>query len=394
MIDTDQKFLENLKNKTLLIIASAYSNENESFIDGIFVKNQVAELKKYFKKVIIIAPVFRSFGWLKKERLCTDYSYENVEVYYPRCFYIPIFWLSKIVIDNRLHIVEQTIETHHLHFDLIHAHFTWPSGYIGVRLKEKFRKPVVITIHENGEWLDQEIEMDHPFINVAWSNADAIIRVNSKDIHLLQQYNEQVYAIPNGFSKDFHPINSMDAKDSLSLSGDKKIIFTLGHLIKRKGFNYLIDAMEKICRKRDDVLCYIGGDGSEWGSLQGHIDMLHLGEKVKLLGSVPQDKLTLWMNAADLFVLPSLNEGNPTVMFEVLGCGKPFVGTRVGGVPEVISSDKYGLLVDAGDPSDLAEKILLALDHKWDRNEIITYSERYTWENIARAIVDVYLQVL
>ena len=77
------------------------------------------------------------------------------------------------------------------------------------------------------------------------------------------------------------------------------------------------------------------------------------------------------MNACDLFVLPSLNEGNPTVMFEALGCGKPFVGTKVGGVPEVIASDDYGLLVEPADPEDLAEKILVALDREWDREAIL-----------------------
>lgn len=394
MIDARENPPADLKSKTLLILPPSYPNEDESFIAGTFVRSQVTELKRYFKKVIVIAPVLRSFGYLKKDRLCKDYTYDNVEVYYPRCIYIPIFWLSKILIDDRLQVVERTIEEHHLHFDLIHAHFTWPSGYIGVRLKEKYGIPVITTIHENGDWFDQEVRMDHPLINTAWSGADALIRVNRKDVPVLQHYNEQVYSIPNGFSPAFHPIDMAVARERLGLSGDAKIIFTLGGLIKRKGFNYLIDAMEQVCSQRDDVICFIGGAGPEKRSLQEQIERLHLGERVKLLGSLPGDQLTLWMNACDFFVLPSLNEGNPTVMFEALGCGKPFVGTRVGGVPEVIASDEYGLLVEPADPEDLAEKILVALDREWDRDKILTYAERYTWENIAKEIMGVYEQVL
>jgi len=393
IIDTKENSLEDLKNKTLLILTPTYPNIDNSFIVGIFVKYQVAELKKYFKKIIVIAPLFCSFRYLKKDHLCTDYSYDNVVVYYPRCFYIPIFWLSKITIDNRLHVVKRTIENHHLRFDLIHAHFTWPSGYIGVRLKEKYGKPVITTIHESGDWFDQEIEMDHPLINAAWSGADALIRVNRKDVPVLQHYNKCVYAIPNGFSPAFHPVDTAVARERLSLSVDHKIIFTLGYLVKRKGFNYLIDAIERVSCQRDDVLCYIGGAGLERGSLQGQIDRLHLGEKVRLLGSVPEDQLTLWMNACDIFVLPSLNEGNPTVMFEALGCGKPFVGTRVGGVPEVITSDEYGLLVEPANPEDLVEKILIALDREWDKVKILAYAKQFTWEKIAREIMDVYKQV-
>jgi len=382
-----------LKDKTLLILTPSYPNEDESFIAETFVKYQVAELKQYFKKVIVIAPVLRSFGYLKKDKLCKDYTYDNVEIYFPRSIYVPIVWLSRILIDNRLQAVERCIEEHHLHFDLIHAHFTWPSGYIGVRLKEKYGKPVITTIHENGDWFDQEVGMNHPLINTAWSGADALIRVNRKDVPVLKHYNEQVYSIPNGFSPAFHPIDTAVARERLGLPGDVKIVFSLGNLIQRKGFNYLIDAMEQIYNQRDDVLCFIGGAGPERGSLQGQIDRLHLGEKVKLLGSLPGDQLTLWMNACNFFVLPSLNEGNPTVMFEALGCGKPFVGTKVGGVPEVIASDDYGLLVEPADPEDLAEKILVALDREWDREAILLYAERFTWENIAKKIMGVYARM-
>lgn len=379
-----------LKDKTLLILTPSYPNEDESFIAETFVKYQVDELKRYFKKIIVIAPVLRSFGYLKKDRLCKDYTYENVEVYFPRSIYIPLFWLSRILIDNRLQAVERCIEEHHLHFDLIHAHFTWPSGYIGVRLKEKYGKPVITTIHENGDWFDQEVGMNHPLINTAWSGADALIRVNRKDVPVLKHYNEQVYSIPNGFSPAFRPIDTAVARERLGLPGDVKIVFSLGNLIQRKGFNYLIDAMEQICNQRDDVFCFIGGAGPERGSLQGQIDRLGLGERVRLLGSVPSDILPLWMNACDLFVLPSLSESFGVVQIEALACGKPVVSARNRGSEEVVTSDEYGLLVEPADPEDLAEKILVALDREWNREAILAYAERFTWENIVKDILKIY----
>ncbi len=392
--EVEDDSLAGLKDKTLLILTPSYPNEDESFIAETFVKYQVAELKQYFKKIIVIAPVLRSFGYLEKDRLCKDYTYDNVEVYYPRSIYIPISWLSKILIDNRLQAVERCIEEHHLHFDLIHAHFTWPSGYIGVRLREKYGKPVITTIHENGDWFDQEVGMNHPLINTAWSGADALIRVNQKDVPVLKHYNEQVYSIPNGFSPAFRPIDTAVARERLGLPGDARVIFTLGNLIKRKGFNYLIDAMEQVCSQQDDVLCFIGGAGPERESLQGQIDRLGLGERVRLLGSVPSDILPLWMNACDLFVLPSLSESFGVVQIEALACGKPVVSARNRGSEEVVISDEYGLLVEPADPEDLAEKILVALDREWDREAILEYAQRYTWKNIAKEIMGVYAQIL
>ncbi len=392
MVDKYYPLPESFREQNLLIIASAYPGRDESLM-GLFIKYQVAELKQYFKKVIVIAPIFRSFGFLKKDRICHDYTYDNIEVYYPRCIYIPIFWLSRVLIDNRLLVVEQIIEKYHIQFDIIHAHFTWPSGYIGVRLKENYGKPVVITIHENGDWFDQEVGMNHPLINIAWSSADALIRVNKKDVSVLKRYNEQAYSIPNGFSPAFHPIDTSIARERLGLPEDAKIIFTLGGLFKRKGFNYLIDAMEQVCSQRDSALCFIGGTGPERRSLQGQIDRLGLGEKVKLLGSLPGDQLTLWMNACDLFVLPSLSESFGVVQIEAMACGKPVVSARNRGSEEVIASDDYGLLVEPANPDDLAEKILVALDREWNREAILTYAERFTWENVVKEILKLYAQL-
>jgi glycosyltransferase involved in cell wall biosynthesis len=81
-------------------------------------------------------------------------------------------------------------------------------------------------------------------------------------------------------------------------------------------------------------------------------------------------------------------------MFECLGCGKPFIGTRVGGIPETISSDTYGLLCEPGNVQELAAIILASLNRAWDHEAIVRYSSRFTWETITREIMGVYAQVL
>ena len=117
-------------------------------------------------------------------------------------------------------------------------------------------------------------------------------------------------------------------------------------------------------------------------------------DHVEFVGGKPHDKIPIWMNACDVFILPSLAEGNPTVMFECLGCGKPFIGTTVGGEPEIITSNNYGLLCEPANPKVLAEKILIALDKEWDGEKIRSYAERFRWENIAEEIMRVYKETL
>jgi glycosyltransferase involved in cell wall biosynthesis len=89
-----------------------------------------------------------------------------------------------------------------------------------------------------------------------------------------------------------------------------------------------------------------------------------------------------------------LVEGNPTVMFETLGCGKPFIGTKVGGVPEIIKSNEYGLLTEAKDVEGLAENIIKALDRDWDEEKILEYSKNFTWSNITDEVSQIYKELM
>jgi len=284
-------------------------------------------------------------------------------------------------------------------FDLIHAHFLWPCGYAAVKLGKTLDVPVIVTGHGYDVY-------DLPFRDSAWKakikwvldNADLVTTVSqsNKDIlvNKLGVPPEKVEVIPNGFnSKLFKPVDKSYARRVLNLPEDRKIILNVANLVPIKGHEYLIRAMNEVVKQRRDVLCIVVGDGPLKKKLIRLTKELNLEKFVRFVGAKPHSEIPLWMNAADIFVLPSLNEGNPTVMFEALGVGLPFVGTRVGGVPEIINSEDYGLLVEPADSYDLAEKILTALDRKWDGVKIRKYAEHYSWENIAKDVVKLYSEI-
>jgi glycosyltransferase involved in cell wall biosynthesis len=391
---------KDLVDKTLLIITPDYPNTDNQYIGEIYVKRQLDELKKYFGKIVVIAPVPFSWGILDQDRLCQNYHYDNVSVYYPRCLFLPRSLSFPLLeglrpyLDARPHVVERLIEREGIHFDIIHTHFTWPSAYIGTRLKKTYKKPIVATIHEDSDWLNEEIEQNHPYVVSAWEQADALIRVNKKDVPALKRYNPNTSSIPNGYGPDFKPMEMQRCRQQLHLPKDKKVIFSLGALIERKGFNYLIDAMKLVSEERKDVVCYIGGSGPLKDALNRQIEDSNLTSCIKLVGFIPDELLPIWMNACDLFVLPSLAESFGIVQIEALACGKPVVSARNSGSEEVIASEEYGLLAKPADPSDLAEKIFTALGREWDSKKIVTYAQQYTWTNIANRIVQVYNAVL
>lgn len=387
----------NFQNKNLLIITSAYPDKEGTLIRSKFVKNQVDVLKNYFKTVYVISPLSLHFKFSNVGKLSKDYSYDNVHVYFPTSVFVPLKYLQKPAIDSRLSAVKYIIKKYNLKFDLIHAHMSEPSGYIAMMLKKKYEIPYVLTIHENGIWFEKEIDMNHHKITDAWRFADALIRVNPFDIPILKDYNNNSVYITNGYSPAFQPLDVQSCRKQLSISQDKLVLFGLGILTERKGFQYLIEAMHQISKTNPNVLCYIGGDGPYREVLVKMIQEFNLEENVFLLGRLNDEELPIWMNACDLFVLPSLGEGNPTVMFEAIGCGKPFIGTRVGGIPSIINKDEYGLLCDAGDVTDFISKLEMAITNikndYWNKELIVEHSKKFTWENICSEIVSIYEKI-
>lgn len=389
-----------LGGRTLLVIAPDFPDEANRYIGGIFVKHQLEPIRKAFGRVIVIAPVPLSGRRVASDRFCRDYRYGNVEVYFPRALFVPrrlrlplLEW-TKPYLDLRVRAVERLIRSKGIRFDLVHAHFTWPSGHIARRLKETYGVPSVLTVHEDSGWLAEEAATAHPLVVAAWQAQDAIVRVNRRDVPLLERHNPHVLSIPNGYPPEFQPLDRDDCRRRLGLPIDAKVLFSLGYLVEQKGFAHLVEAMRRVVDARDDVLCCIGGSGPLREELQGRVDGLGLSDRVRLLGFVEDALVPIWMNAADLFVMSSLNEGNPTVMFEALGCARPFVGTRVGGIPEIIDSDDYGLLVDPADPVGLADAILAGLDRAWDIDQIRKYGRQFSWEAIGVRLLEVYTRLL
>jgi len=130
------------------------------------------------------------------------------------------------------------------------------------------------------------------------------------------------------------------------------------------------------------------------GELKGLIKNLKLTNYVKLVGEIPHDELPFWMDACDLFVLPSLSESFGVTQIEAMACGKPIVATINGGSEGIIVNEKLGYLVEPKNSDDLAENMLLALDKEWDKEYILNYVKKFKSDKIAKEIFKVYEKVM
>ena len=392
-----------LHDKTLLIITPDFPDKINRYIGSVYVKDQVEYLKSFFKKIIIISPVLFSFRIMPNDRYCTDYQYDNVSVFYPRCFFVPrcipvSTYKRKLDFDFRYHAIRSCIVKNNIAFDLIHAHFSWPSAYCASLLHDEFLVPYVITANEDSGWLQEEIDLEDSRIENAWSHANMIMSINSREIQKLEKYNPNVITVPYGFIQKYLPIDIRTCRDRVNVPQDKKILFTFGILQKRKGLEYLIEAMGIISQSRDDVHCYIGGRAEYEKSyetfLRNRVSELHLNDRVHFVGFLHTADIPLWLNACDLFVLPSLEEGFGIAQIEALACGKPVIATMNSGSMDIISDPDVGILCERADSGDFARGILQGLSRSWNSEKIVQFAEKYRGENVARHIADVYSNIL
>ena len=130
------------------------------------------------------------------------------------------------------------------------------------------------------------------------------------------------------------------------------IIGTLARLIPSKGIRILLDAMPHLLQKYPEALLLVGGGGEEQEALERQARALGIPDRVVFVGPVqdPRD----FYRRLDLFVLPSLDEAFGLVVLEAMAMGLPVIGTRVGGVPEVLTHGVNGWLVEPGDSAVLA----------------------------------------
>jgi len=385
-------------DKDLLIVCHNYDT---------FVKSQVDPLAASFDSVTVLVrynplaavaehlPIQWLRPYRKDAKLDLAAVPDNVTVEVTPLVYLPTKRGYEQLGSQHARALRAQVDRLGVDPDLIHAHFTWTAGYAATQLARERDVPMLLTVHANRDRFLDEYTSGVQAIYETWRDADAVVRVNERDVALLERYSENVRAIPNGFSRDrYRLIDQAEARSMLGVDPDRKVLFTLGTLKRRKGHRFLLEAMEEVVEAHPEALCVIGGQGATRRNLERQVQELGLSDHVEILGFVPESDVDVWMNACDVFCLPSLSEGNPTVMFEALGCGKPYVGTAVGGVGEIITAEEYGLLCDPADPEALTAILVDALDRDWDGERIRAYAEAFTWENVTSEIEALYATVL
>lgn len=287
--------------------------------------------------------------------------------------------------------------------DLVHIQSSGPlGGFISAifasLLKTIFKYKLVITFHYAK--IEEFVKRYGKIMNFVFLRSTLLFTVAKRNKELILKYSENTYenkivVIPNGYDPEtFRVIDKNFARELLNLPMNCRIIVNVANLLEHKGHKYLLEAMDIIVNKaeRKNVRCIIIGRGPLYNHISEIIQNLNLTKYIILTGWIPDQKLLLFLNAADLFIFTSLSESESfgIVQIEAMACGKPVVATKNGGSEEILISEEYGLLCEPANPKELAEKTLIALDKEWDKDKIMNYVQRFTWENIANKTIGIY----
>jgi len=168
----------------------------------------------------------------------------------------------------------------------------------------------------------------------------------------------------------------------------------IGRFSVEKGIMTFLDAIPQVFVKNDEISITISGDGDLLADIEQFIDKNDPGNKIRLSGWIPHEKIPESLNELKLLVLPSHTEGLPNILLEAMACGTPVLATPVGSVPDLVKDESTGFILKNNSSEEIAEGVMRALAYP-DIGGIITNARRLVEEEYTyRAAVKEYREIL
>lgn len=263
--------------------------------------------------------------------------------------------------------------TGRIRFDVMHGHWVIPNGPVAAIVARLRRLPLVISLHGSDIFMAEQSGLLAGVARWCFRRASAIT-MPSEDLRqraiTLGAPASRCHLVPYGV--DPNQFTRIDGaapllRGQLGLPEESPVVFSVGRMVYKKGFEYLIRAAPAVLREHPDAKIVLAGGGDLEERLVSLVKQLGVEESVIMPGWVSRDKLPLYFSGCDLFVLPSVvdQQGNvdglPNTLLEAMASARPVVATDVAGIPLAVKDGENGLLVPEKQPGELAAAINLLL---------------------------------
>jgi len=374
---------------------------------GIFVETRLRELlRRHPIEAKVVAPVpwfpSRHPRWGDYARLAATPRRErrhDIDVLHPRYLLPPRAGMTAaplLLALGALREVRQLLREG-FDFDVLDAHYLYPDVVAGALLARWCGRPLAATARGSDVNLIAGYSLPRAMMRWAVCRARACIGVSRAlcdRLIALGAPREAVEVLPNGVDSDrFRPEPSLAARVHLGLPASGPLLVSVGNLVPLKRHQLVVEAFAALCRNSPDARLAIVGEGPLRAQLTAQATALGVGDAVHMPGAVEQAELRWWFSAADLSVLASSREGWPNVLLESMACGTPVLASRVGGVPEIVTSAALGRLFETDSALDLAAAMADALCVPWDRGAIREHAESRSWEATSSRLAQLFARM-
>jgi glycosyltransferase involved in cell wall biosynthesis len=291
---------------------------------------------------------------------------------------------------------------------VMHGHWVVPGGATAASAAPGL--PLVVSLHGSDVYVAEKLAPARHVAKMVFQRARAVTACSSdlaRRAIALGADPGRIEVVPYGvdierFKPD--PQARTDLRTRVGAADGRSLLFSAGRLVRKKGFEYLIDAVALMPPAQRPMLV-LAGDGDLRAELEARAATAAIDESVRFLGNQTQDEVGRWLAAADVVAVPSVRDdsgnvdGLPNVVLEALASGTPLVTTAAGGIGSVVESGRTGLIVAERDPAGLAAAIGQLTASPELRSRIgeaarALVMERYGWERTARQLDGVYRRAL
>lgn len=286
-------------------------------------------------------------------------------------------------------------------YNLTHSFFTVPCGLLSLIFKITQKIPYVVSLRGAdvpgySERFSVVYKFIKPIIKKIWKYSSGVVANSQglKNLALKSKPDQEISVIYNGVDTDHFSPSADD------LHSQSEFIITTGasRLTARKGLNYLLEALRQLKTKYPFLKLKIMGEGSDKSNLERLAEELRISDRVEFIGRIPREETAPYYREANLFVLPSLNEGMSNAMLEALASGLPVVTTDTGGTRELVQEGINGFTVKMRDAEDLAAKIEKIIKDKSLRLKMAQksreISRKFSWKSVAEQYYEIYKKTL